>query len=93
MRAGFMGQIIGVLELERHECGALGAPNCFPPTFSVATLKSIGLTGKVLQRACVSAVQAQELGRFCLQESGNPLNPLNAICGQGLWGESSCSKR
>ena len=41
-----MGQIIGVLELERHECGALGAPNCFPPTFSVATLKSIGLTGK-----------------------------------------------
>ena len=90
MRASFMGQIIGVLELERHECGALCGAELFSADFFRATLKSIDLTGKVLQSARVRAVLAEELGRFCLQESGNP---RNAICGQGLWGESSCSKR
>ena len=90
MRASFMGQIIGVLELERQECGAFWSAELFPPIFSVATLKSIGLTGKALQSARVRAVLAQELGRFCLQESGNP---RNAICGQGLWGDIGCSKR
>ena len=44
MRASFMGQISGVLELERQECGALWSAELFPPIFSVATLKSIGLT-------------------------------------------------
>ena len=90
MYAIFVAQIGGVLELERHECGALWSAELFSAIFFVATLKSIGLTGKVLQSARVRAVLAQELGRFCLQESGNP---RNAICGQGLWGESSCSKR
>ena len=44
-------------------------PKCFPPIFSVATLKSIGLTGKVLQSARVRAVLAQERGRFCLYKN------------------------
>ena len=90
MRASFMGQIIGVLELERHECGAFWSAVLFSADFFRRHLKSIGLTGKALQSARVRAVLAQERGRFCLQESGNP---RNAICGQGLWGESSCSKR
>ena len=88
MRASFMGQIIGVLELERHECGALWA-EMFSADFFRRHLE-IDWLDKVLQSARVRAVLAQERGRFCLQESGNP---RNAICGQGLWGESSCSKR
>ena len=63
MRASFMGQIIGVLELERHECGAFWSAELFSADVFVATLKSIGLT---LQSARVRAVLAQELGRFCL---------------------------
>ena len=69
MRASFMGQIIGVLELERHECGAFWSADFFLPIFSVATLKSIGLTGNVLQSARVRAVLAQERGRFCLYKN------------------------
>ena len=33
MRASFMGQIIGVLELERHECGALWSAELFSADF------------------------------------------------------------
>ena len=66
MYAIFVAQIGGVLELERHECGALWSAEMFSADFFRATLKSIGLTGKVLQSARVRAVLAQELGRFCL---------------------------
>ena len=55
-----------------------------------ALKKLIADVGRTPQKRRIRAVLAQEPRRFCIQGSGSS---RNAIFGQGLWGESSCSKR
>ena len=85
-----MGQIDGVLELERHECGAFWSIDFFDRKILGTPEKNLIADGRTFQKRRVRAVLAQEPRRLCLQEPGIP---RNAIRGQGLWGESSFSKR
>ena len=81
-----MDTVVGVRELERHECGALWSADIFPIEIVIATESMAWWP----QKRRVRALLAQEPGRCCLQESGNP---RNAFYGQGFWGDSGCSKR
>ena len=85
-----MVQIDGVFELERHECGAFWSVDFFFDRNLGTPGKKLIADGRTFQKRRVRAVLAQEPRRLCLQEPGIP---RNAIRGQGLWGESSFSKR
>ena len=65
-----MGQFVGVLELERHECGDLWSADIFP----IEKRDRAGLNRLMASKRRVRALLAQEPGRCCLQES-EPIYP------------------
>ena len=58
--------------LERHECGDLWSADIFP----IEKRDRAGLNRLMASKRRVRALLAQEPGRCCLQESGNPRDAI-----------------